>query len=104
MTIMNMGTGSDLIGLDTDQSSTISSNAFDTNGALTNNTNIKAVANSAARTSTNFGQGGFVYQSDTGGLYYSSTGDFSGGGVLIGTITTDGSTPWTYDFTKFLDV
>jgi Ca2+-binding RTX toxin-like protein len=107
MVVMNMGTGADRIGLDTDANSTVNTNTYDTTGSLTNNGNIKAVANSAALLSTTLttgGKGGFVYQQDTGELYFSTNGDFTSGGTLIGVITTDGSTPWTYDFTKFIDV
>jgi hypothetical protein len=102
-----MGTGADKIGLDTDVSSTINTNTYDTTGSLTNNGNLKAVANAAALTATVLstgGKGGFVYQQDTGQLYFSSNGDFTSGGTLIGVITSDGSTPWTYDHTKFIDV
>jgi hypothetical protein len=77
------------------------------NGALVNNSNIKAVADVDARIATALvtnGKGGFVYQQDTGELYYSGTGDFAAGGTLVGVITTDGSTPWTYNFAAFQEV
>ncbi len=41
MVVQNMGTGADKIGLDTDNSSTLTTNAYDTTGTLTNNGNIK---------------------------------------------------------------
>jgi hypothetical protein len=102
-----MGTGADMIGLDTDNSSTLTTNAYDTTGLLSNGGNITSVADSAALLATTLstgGKGGFAYQSDTGELYFSANGSFTGGGTLIGVITTNGSTPWTYDFTKFIDV
>jgi Ca2+-binding RTX toxin-like protein len=107
MTIFNMGSGADVIALDTDYSSTLTGNAFVTMSPLADGTNIAAVADAAARLATTSaigGLGGFVYQQDAGELYYSSNGDFAGGGILIGILTTDGSTAWTYDFTKFTDV
>jgi len=92
---------SDLIGLDTTGSATLSVDAYDLGGAaLTDETNVTDVANAAARTATTLstgGYGGFVYQTDTGELYYNATGAFSGGGTLVGVITTNGTTPWTYD-------
>lgn len=70
-------------------------------------TDLISVADSAARLAaslSNGGKGGFVYQQDTGGLYYSTDGSFSGGGVQIAKITTDGSTAWTFDASKFMQV
>ena len=107
MVVQNMGTGADKIGLDTDNSSTLTTNAYDTTGALTNGGNITSVADNATLLPTiasTGGKGGFVYQQDTGELYFSANGNFTGGGTLVGVITTNGSTPWTYDFTKFIDV
>jgi hypothetical protein len=107
MVIQNMGTGADKIGLDTDNSFTLTTNAYDTTGTLTDNGNIKAVADNGTLLTTTLstgGKGGFVYQQDTGELFFSANGNFTGGGTLIGVITTNGSTAWTYDFTKFIDV
>ena len=99
---------SDLIGLDTGGSATFSGDAYDLGGAsLVNGTNITSVANAAARLAAALstgGFGGFAYQADTGELFYGATGDFSGGGTLIGVITTNGTTPWTFDVTKFTQV
>ena len=50
-------------------------------------TDLADVANATARLATtlnNGGNGAFVYEQDTGGLYYSANGSFSGGGTLIG--------------------
>jgi hypothetical protein len=99
---------SDLIGLDTTGSSTFSVDAYDLGGgSLVNGTNITSVASAAARLATTLstgGSGGFVYETDTGELFYNATGVFSGGGTLVGVITTNGTTPWTYDVTKFTQV
>ena len=108
-TIMNFSAArGDLIGLDTTGSSTLTNNPYDLGGAaLTNSVDIAMVANSTALLATtlsNGGNGGFVYEQDTGGLYYNSTGNFSGGGTLVGIVTTNGTTPWTYDTTKFIQV
>jgi Ca2+-binding RTX toxin-like protein len=106
MVIENMGTGADKIGLDTNTSSTLGGNTYSISGALST-TNMRAVDDQAVRLTTVLGtggNGGFTYQKDTGALYYSADGDFTSGGMLIGVITTDGATPWTYDFTRFLAV
>ena len=98
----------DLLGLDTTGSATLTNNPFDLGGvALTNGIDIAMVADSAAllaKTLSTGGKGGFVYEQDTGGLYYNSAGNFSGGGTLLGIVTTDGTTPWLYDPNKFIEV
>jgi hypothetical protein len=53
---------------------------------------------------SNGGHGGFAYQQDTGELYYSNNGDFSGGGTLVGLVYTSGTTPWLFDASKFMEV
>jgi Ca2+-binding RTX toxin-like protein len=108
-TIQNFSSANhDLIGLDTTGSGTLTTNTYNLGGAgIADGTDIAGVANAAARLATvlsNGGNGGFVYEQDTGELYYSGTGNFSGGGTLVGIITTNGSTPWTYDPTKFTQV
>ncbi len=108
-TIMNFSAAhGDLIGLDTTGSSILNNNPFNLGGAaLTNAVDIAMVANNAAllaKTLSNGGNGGFVYEQDTGGLYYNGNGNFSGGGTLVGVIATNGSTPWTYDATRFVQV
>ena len=50
------------------------------------------------------GKGGFVYQQDTGELYYSSNGNFAGGGAMVGVIDSSNAVPWVYDATKFVQV
>ncbi len=90
MKINNMGTGSDTIALD--------NNAFSVGGPLSNGVNISSGTDATA--SSPLGQAGFFYDTDDGKLYYSANGDFSGGGTLVGTITTNGSTAWTFDITK----
>ena len=49
-------------------------------------------------------KGGFAYQQNTGELYYSSNGNFAGGGTLVGVVYTSGTTPWVFDATKFTQV
>ena len=94
-------TKGDTVGLNT-------TSIYNVGGAgIADGVDIVAVADNTtllATTLTNGTAGGFAYESDTGALYYNSTGDFSGGGTLIGTITTDGSTPWVYDPTAFVQV
>jgi hypothetical protein len=101
-------TNSDKIALDTTDSSTLSGNAYDLGGAaLIAGTTLADVANAATRLATtlaNGGKGAFVYEHDTGELFYSGNGSFAGGGTLIGVVTTDGSTPWTFDAHGFTQV
>ena len=92
-TIMNFSAArGDLIGLDTTGSSTLTNNPFDLGGvSLTNSVDIAMVADNAAllaKTLSNGSKGGFAYEQDTGGLYYSGTGHFSGGGTLVGIVTS----------------
>src|SRR6185312_13229449 len=98
----------DRIALDTTANATLSGNAYDLGGAaLIVGTDLANVANAAGRLGTtlsNAGNGAFVYQRDTGGLYYSGNGSFSGGGTLIGTILTNGSTPWAFNANSFAQV
>lgn len=98
----------DLIALDTTASSTLTGNVYDIGSTgLVDGTDLASVADHSALIATtlsNGGKGAFVYEADTGGLYYSANGAFAGGGTLIGTITTNGTTPWTYDATKFVQV
>ena len=108
-TIMNFSAArGDLIGLDTTGSSTLTNNPFDLGGvSLTNSVDIAMVADNAAllaKTLSNGSKGGFAYEQDTGGLYYSGTGHFSGGGTLVGIVTSNGTTPWAYDATRFVEV
>jgi hypothetical protein len=94
----------EFIGLDTNNSQTQTKNAFVLGEALTNNVNMVEVADGTARLAeveSTGGKGGFVYEQDNGGLYYSANGNFASGGVLIGYITTNGHTPWTYQFSVF---
>ena len=105
--MLNFDGSNDKIALDTSNASTFDTSTYVLAGALTNNTNIKAVADAATRDTTTLasgGKGGFVYQQDTGELYYSANGDFTGSAELVGVITTDGSTPWTYNFSAFAEV
>src|SRR5450759_4802377 len=98
----------DLIGLDTTGNSTLTNNPYDLGGAaLTDSVDIAMVANHAAllaKTLANGGNGGFAYEQDTGGVYYNGAGNFSGGGTLVGIVTTNGHTPWIYDATRFIQV
>ena len=102
----NSGKG-DTIALDTTGSGILGGNTYNVgSGGLTPNDLTSVADNTAllATTLTNGGKGQFAYELDTGGLYYSSNGVFSGGGTLVGTVTTDGTTPWTFDATKFVQV
>ena len=108
-TILNFSSANaDKIGLDTAGNSTLTGNTYDLGGAaLVDGTNLKGVADAATRFTqavSTGGKGGFVYEQDTGELYYSGNGNFSGGGTLIGIVTTNGTTPWIYDSTKFIQV
>ena len=108
--ILNFSTAKlDKIALDTTLSSTLGVNAYDLGGAaLVDGTNLKAVADAAARLgtteATTNSKGGFVYQQDTGELYYSGDGAFAGGGTLIGVIDGSSSVPWVYNASSFLQV
>ena len=44
------------------------------------------------------------YEQDTGGLYYSGNGSFAAGGTLIGDVTTNGTTAWTFNANSFTQV
>jgi hypothetical protein len=98
----------DKIALDTTGNSTLTTNTYDLGGAaLADGTNLKTVANAAARLATTEvtgGKGGFTYQSDTGELYYSANGNFSGGGTLVGVIDSSANQPWVYSASSFLQV
>jgi hypothetical protein len=74
--------------------------------ALADGRTITKVADATGRLAAwlNNGSDAFVYQQNTGALYYSANGNFSGGGVAIGMVTTNGATAWTYDASKFVAV
>ena len=103
-TIMNFNPAAgNRMGLDITGASTLPGGAYDVS-ALTNGVNIEAVATAAIRHATTLptgGHGGFLYEQDTGALYYSPNGAFAGGGTLIGVITTNGAAPWSYNFGGF---
>jgi len=108
-TVLNFNTANhDMIGLDTTGGAALSRNTYDLGGsALLYGTDLEKVANAAARLTTvlsNGGKGAFVYQQDTGAMYYSGNGSFAGGGTEIGAITTNGTTPWAFDASKFIQV
>jgi len=98
----------DKIALDTTGSETLTNDTYNLGGAaLALNVDLADVTNAAGRIATtlnNGGNGGFVYEQDTGGLYYSANGSFAGGGTLIGVITTNGSTAWTFNASSFTQV
>jgi Ca2+-binding RTX toxin-like protein len=105
--LMNFDGTNDHIALDTNNSQTFGGNTYVLGGALANNGNITSVADADTRLTTALStgnKGGFVYQQDTGELYYSGTGDFHSGGTLVGVVTTNGTTPWTYAFSAFREV
>ena len=108
-TILNFSSAKgDKIGLDTLANGTLSTNTYDLGGAaLVDLTNIKSVADATTRLATTLstgGSGGFVYEQDTGELYFNSTGAFAGGGTLVGIITSNGTTPWVYAVSSFQQV
>ncbi len=104
--VKNFGVG-DKIGLDVAGVSSFTADPYDLGGAsLAEGTTIMKAADASGRLAAalNGGKGAFVYQQDTGALYYAATGDFSGGGTEIGVITATGTTPWSYDAAKFIAV
>ena len=97
----------DMIALDTTGSSTLTGNTYDLGGAALGRADLTSAADATTRLAvslSNGGNGGFVYQQDTGELYYSANGSFAGGGTLVGVIDSSGTTPWTFDATKFTQV
>ncbi len=98
----------DRIALDTAGNATLSANTYDLGGAaLVVNTDLAAAADAASRfaiTLNNGGKGAFVYQQDTGELFYSGNGSFAAGGSLISVITSDGVTPWAFNANSFMQV
>ncbi len=107
--VMNFSTmNGDKIALDTTGSNILGSNTYDLGGApLALNTDLVNVANAAALLKSslnNHGKGGFAFEQDNGQLYYSSNGSFAGGGTLIAVITTDGTHPWLFNVSSFIQV
>lgn len=103
-TVRNFGAG-DRIGLDVAGVTTLNTDTYDLGGAgLVDGGTIMKVANATARLGAvlNNGHGAFVYEQASGGLYYSATGNFSGGGTEVGIVTTSGTTPWVYDASRFV--
>ena len=98
----------DKIALDTTGSGYVHDNTYDLGGTgLILNSDLADVANVAGRLATtlsNGGKGGFVYQQNTGELFYSANGSFIGGGTQIGIITTDGAKPWTFNASSIVQV
>ncbi|HTI79927.1 MAG TPA: hypothetical protein VL614_05695, partial [Acetobacteraceae bacterium] len=98
----------DKIALDTTGSATLGTDTYDLNGAaLADGTTLKAVADAASRLAVpvlNGGHGAFVYQQDTGELYYSGNGSFAGGGTLVGVIDSSSGVAWTYNANSFITV
>jgi hypothetical protein len=109
-TILNFSTANAAkIALDTTADTTWTGPApYDLGGTgLVVGTNLKAVADAATRLATSDGsggKGGFVYQQDTGELYYSSNGVFAGGGTIVGVIDSSANTPWVYNAGSFIQV
>jgi Ca2+-binding RTX toxin-like protein len=108
-TILNFSAAKgDKIALDTAGNGTLSGNAYNLGGtALIDGTDLKAVADAASRLAaveSNGGNGGFVYQQDTGELYYSTNGVFAGGGTLIGVVDSGSNVPWIYNSNAFVQV
>jgi len=94
----------DVIELDTNRSNDMTGNAFTLSQNLKYNVNITSVASASAFNTVNFGQAGFVYRQDTGGLYYDADGKFSSGAILIGTITGTNGSPWQFDIDNIQQV
>ena len=96
------------IALDTTGSSILTTNTYDLNGAaLADGTTLKAVADAASQLAVpvmNGGNGAFVYQQNTGELYYSGNGNFTGGGTLVGVVDSSSNTPWIYNASSFTQV
>lgn len=67
-------------------------------------TNVANRASRLAKTLSNGGKGGFVYQQNTGELFCSTNGSFAGGGTQIGVITTDGAKPRTFNASSLVQV
>jgi Ca2+-binding RTX toxin-like protein len=107
-TILNFSSANgDMIALDTTGSATLSGNTYDLGGAALGAADLTSAADATIRlgvTLSNGGKGGFVYQQDTGELYYSSNGNFTGGGTLVGVIDSASNTAWAYDASKFTQV
>jgi hypothetical protein len=108
-TIMNFSSAKgDKIALDTTGSAILAGNTYNLGGAaLTVGVDLADVTNAAARLATtlsNGGHGAFVYEQDTGGLYYSGNGSFAAAGTLIGDVTTNGTTAWTFNASSFTQV
>ncbi len=108
-TIQNFSSANgDKIALDTTGSATLSANTYDLGGsALVDGTTLKEVADAASRlaySASNGGHGAFVYEQDTGELYYGANGNFTGGSTLIGVIDSSSGTPWTYNASNFQQV
>ena len=108
-TIVNFSAAKgDKICLDTIGSSILTNNTYDLNGAaLADGTTLKDVATAAARLAVpvmNAGHGAFVYEQDTGELYYSSNGNFAGGGTLVGVVDSGNGVAWTYNASNFTQV
>jgi Ca2+-binding RTX toxin-like protein len=107
--VMNFSTmNGDKIALDTKASNVLGHDTYDLGGTpLALNIDLVDVANTTARLKTNLanhGKGGFAFEQDNGQLYYSSNGSFAGGGTLIGVITTDGTHPWAFNASSFIQV
>ena len=107
--VRNFSTASgDKLALDTTGSATLGTNTFDLGGAaLIVGVDLASVADVVARLATtlnNGGKGAFLYEQDTGELCYSGDGSFAAGGALIGVITTDGVTPWSFSANDLMQV
>jgi hypothetical protein len=108
-TILNFNAAKgDRIALDTTAGATMSGNAYDLGaGGLVAGINLVSVADAAARlkaTEATGGKGGFAYQQNTGGLFYSGNGRFAGGGTMVGVIDGSSGAPWIYNTHNFVQV
>jgi hypothetical protein len=106
-TIQNFNSTNDKIALDTTGSSTLTGNTYDLGGAALGAADLTSAADATSRLAvslSNGGKGGFVYEQDTGELYYSANGSFAGGGTLVGVIDSSSGTPWTYNASSFTQV
>ncbi|HET7880045.1 MAG TPA: calcium-binding protein, partial [Acetobacteraceae bacterium] len=97
----------DKLALDTTGSAVMPGNAYDLGGATLSSRDLIAVANAKALHTTvlnNGGKGGFVYEQDTGQLFYSSNGLYAASINPIGVITTNGVMPWAFNANSIVQV
>ena len=107
-TIQNFSSAKgDKIALDTTGSAILAGNTYDLGGAALVAADLTSAADAAARlasTLSNGGKGGFVYQQDTGELYYSRQRELCRRRHLGRGDRQPSTRPWTFDATSFTQV